>query len=109
MRRSCQHSLHSGVSAANVTGFDRCHVEDSAPTRKAHRYGAPFFQIDYTLFPVFYAGCSSSFSCFFSVTGPWVSAVGGGGASPMRFEYSHTTFFPSPFPSSAAGVFFPRL
>jgi hypothetical protein len=26
------------------------------------------------------------FLAAFSTTGPWVSAVGGGGASPMRFE-----------------------
>ena len=33
-----------------------------------------------------YAGCNSLFSSFFSTTGPCVSTVGGGGASPMRLE-----------------------
>ena len=36
-----------------------------------------------------YAGCNCflpPFLAAFSTTGPWVSAVGGGGASPMRFE-----------------------
>jgi hypothetical protein len=37
-------------------------------------------------FMLIYAGCSSFFSPFFSTTGPCVSAVGGGGASPIRFE-----------------------
>jgi hypothetical protein len=32
------------------------------------------------------AGCSSFFASGFSITGPCVSAVGGGGASPIRFE-----------------------
>ena len=33
-----------------------------------------------------YAGCSFFFPPFFSTTGPCVSTVGGGGASPIRFE-----------------------
>ena len=36
--------------------------------------------------PARYAGCNSRFWSFFSSTGPCVSAVGGGGASPMRLE-----------------------
>ena len=33
-----------------------------------------------------YAGCSSFFASGFSATGPCVSALGGGGASPIRLE-----------------------
>src|ERR1700733_6580284 len=35
-------------------------------------------------------GCNAS-SLSFSFTGPCVSTVGGGGASPIRFSYSQTT------------------
>ena len=38
------------------------------------------------VFDTHYAGTSSFLPPFFSTTGPWVSTVGGGGASPMRLE-----------------------